>query len=112
MMYILYDSSSFSHIRYSSGYQYIYTLNLSAGAFPGIKQSKRIENTHDMIAIATKVEELVDVIRSMTDKVKENNNYNRSIKEEKMLMIAAAKQFWETLMSVKNKDCSQSKIID
>ena len=65
-----------------------------------------------MIAIATKVEELVDVIRSMTDKVKENNNYNRSIKEEKMLMIAAAKQFWETLMSVKNKDCSQSKIID
>ena len=44
-----------------------------------------------MIAIATKVEELVDVIRSMTDKVKENNNYNRSIKEEKMLMIGGSK---------------------
>jgi hypothetical protein len=48
----------------------------------------------------------------MTDKEKGNNNYNRSNKEEKMLMIAAAKQFWETLMSVKNKNCSQSKIIN
>jgi hypothetical protein len=49
----------------------------------------------------------------MTDKVKGNNNYNRSNKEEKMLMIVTAKQFWETLMSVKNKDYyySQSKII-
>jgi hypothetical protein len=39
----------------------------------------------------------------MTDKVKGNNTYNRSNIEEKMLMIAAAKRFWGTLMSVKIK---------
>lgn len=111
-MYLLYDSCYFSHIRYSSGYQYIYTLNRSARAFPGIEQSKRIENTRNMIAMATQVDELGDAISSRSDKVKENNYYNRPINEEKMLMIAAAKQSWGMLMSVKNKNCSHIKIID
>jgi hypothetical protein len=65
-----------------------------------------------MIAIATQVDELGDAISFRSDKVKKNNNYNRPINEEKMLMIAAAKQSWEMLMSVKNKNCSHSKIID
>jgi len=67
-----------------------------------IQESLKIENSHDA-ATTTKtvnqVDAIVGIVGSMPDDLKENN---MPIKEEKTLVIDAAKQFLETINRISN----------
>ena len=63
--------------------------------FQQIQQSVKTENSHDTETIVNQVEDFIDNVRSLSDKLKENN---RPIEEEKVLLIDAAKQFQKTVL--------------
>jgi len=65
--------------------------------FQQIQQSVKTQNSHDIRTIVSQVEDFIDNVRSLSDKLKENNN--RSIREERELVLDAAKQFQETILS-------------
>ncbi len=56
--------------------------------FQQIQQGIKIENGHDGTKILNQIETFMDGVRSLQDYLKENN---RQIKEEKALVIGAAK---------------------
>ena len=62
-----------------------------------IQQSVKLDNGHDATAIINQVEDFIDTIRSIPDGVK-IKNYNTPIREEKMLLIDAAKEFQEMII--------------
>jgi NTE family protein len=63
--------------------------------FQQIQLSVKTENSHDTGTIVSQVEDFIDNVRSLSDKLNENN---RPIKEERALVIDAAKQFQETVL--------------
>jgi hypothetical protein len=63
--------------------------------FQQIQQSVKTENSHDARTIVNQVEDFIGKVRSLPDELKENN---RPIKEERALVIDAAKQFQETVL--------------
>ena len=64
--------------------------------FQQIQQSVKTENSHDRRKIINQVECFIGNVSSLPDELRENNN--RSIKEERELVLDAAKQFKETIL--------------
>ena len=79
-----------------------------------IQQSVKIENSHDATTttrIVNEVGALVNIVGSMTDQLKQNK---MPIKEEKILVIDAAKQLLETINRISNHNlerCSKTIIL-
>jgi NTE family protein len=68
-----------------------------------IQESIKIENSHDAITttIVNEVDSLVGIAGSMPDELKENK---MPIKEEKIFVIDAAKQFLETINRIRDQN--------
>jgi hypothetical protein len=64
--------------------------------FQQIQQSVKTENSHDTRAIVSQVEDFKGNVSALPEELKENNN--RPIKEEKTMVLDAAKQFQETIL--------------
>lgn len=64
--------------------------------FQQIQQSVKTQNSHDTRAIVSQVEDFKGNVSALPDELKENNN--RPIKEEKTMVLDAAKQFQETIL--------------